>query len=47
MSKNKLIHHSAIQPKKGSNALVERQTGTKTCPEINTVPGLCNTNGTK
>lgn len=41
-SKNKLIHHSAIQLKKDSNALVERQTGTKTCPEINTVPDLCN-----
>lgn len=40
MSKNKLMYHSAIQPKKDSNALVERQTCTKTCPEINTVP-LC------
>lgn len=42
MSKNKLIYHSAIQLKKDSNDLIEREIDTKTCPDINTVPDLCN-----
>lgn len=46
-SKNKSMYHSAIQPKKDSNGLAERQRGTKTCPEINTVPDLCNINAMK